>query len=122
MNIVYKYHCIHFLQRTFPPFFCNRQYLICNTAYCTVRYIKSVYLLNMSCDVVFGHFFCIHRDNFFFNIIRQRCLMFLNELRIKSTAAVTGNGNIHVAKADFHGLFTVTVAAVVCFLIAVIVL
>ena len=79
-------------------------------------------ILDVSLYIACGHTLCIHRYDFFFNISGQRCLVLLNQLRLKFTVSVSRHLDFCFTEACFKCLFGIPVTAVFALFVAIIVL
>ena len=68
------------------------------------------------------HSLCIHGKYFFLHVLCYGILVFFYELRLILPVPVAWDCNIHVSIAGVHGLFRMSVAAVVSILVPVIIL
>ena len=122
MDGIHKYDRIDFLQRAFLPFPDNGKYLVRDPADCAVGYIHVVEFFHVGFYVAGCHAFCIHGKNLFLHVLRHGILVFFNELGLILTVPVARDCSIHVSIAGVHGLFGMSVAAVIRVLVPVIVL
>lgn len=119
---IQEYDGVDALQGPHLPFLHHRHYFICDSAYCTVRDLNPIDIPDMAFNIAGCHAFRVHGQDFFFHISAQRSLAFLYDLRVKFAFTVTGNGYIHVSETGFQSFLTVPIAAVVGFLVSIVVL
>ena len=118
---VQKDYRIDRLQRPLLPFFCDRKNLIRNPADGAVRDGNTVDILNVGFNISSRHTLSIHRQNLFLNVLTDAGLVLFQHLRFKFALPVTGNRHIHIAKAGMQRLAAVTVTAVICVLVFVVI-
>ena len=76
----------------------------------------------MRFDVTRGHAFCIHRQDLFLDVLTDAGLVLLQELRLKFSLAVSGNGHFHISKTGAQRLTAVTIPTVIRLFVLVVVL
>lgn len=69
-----------------------------------------------------GHALCIHGEDLFLHVLCYRILVLFDELGLVFAVTVTGDSHFHVPVTGVHGLLEMSIAAVVGFLVPVIVL
>ena len=69
-----------------------------------------------------GHSFGIHGKYFFFHVLSYGILIFFNQLWFVITVTIPWDRNIHISITGVHGFAGMTVSAVVCFFVTIIIL
>ena len=121
MNGIHENDGIFLLQRAILPFFGNWKNAICHVRNHLCRCIHPIDIRKVCWYVSGSHSLCIHGQNLIFNV-RNICLMFFYNLWFKFTSAITGDIKINIAHRRCNRFMAVTVPAIICLLILIIIL
>ena len=81
-----------------------------------------VKLFHMGFYVPGGHALCIHGEDLFLHVLCHGILILPDKLWLIVAVAVTGDRHLHVPVTGMHGLFGVTVPAVIRILAFIVIL
>src|SRR5699024_4616491 len=121
VNGVQEHHRIDGLQRPLLPLFGNGKDLVCDPAYGAVRYRNPIDVLDMSLNIAGGHALGVHGQDLLLNVLADAGLALFQHLRLKLPFPVPGNRDLHVSKACPERLAAMTIPAVVCSLVLVVI-
>src|SRR5699024_4231027 len=109
------------LQRPLLPLLGDGEDLVCDPAYGAVRYGNPIDVLDMSLNIAGGHALGVHGQDLFLNVLADAGLTLFQHLRLKLPFPVPGNRDLHVSKACPERLAAMTIPAVVCSLVLVVI-
>ena len=75
----------------------------------------------MALNIAGGHALGVHGQDLFLNVLADAGLTLFQHLRLKLTFPVPGNRNFHVSKAGPERLVAMTIPAVVCSLVLIVI-
>ena len=89
--------------------------------YGAVRYRNPIDVLDMALNIAGGHALGVHGQDLFFNVLADAGLTLFQHLGFKFPFPVPGNRDFHVSKAGPKRLAAMTIPAVVCSLVLVVI-
>ena len=118
---IHENYRVDAFQRPLLPFFCDGENLVRDTAYGRVGHLYAVDIPNMGLNIRRGHAFGVHGQDLLLDVLTDAGLILLQELRLKLPLSVPRDRHLHIAEAGAQGLAAVSVPAVVCVLVFVVV-
>ena len=118
---IHENYRVDAFQRPLLPFFCDGENFVRDTAYGRVGHLYAVDIPNMGLNIRRGHAFGVHGQDLLLDVLTDAGLILLQELRLKLPLSVPRDRYLHIAEAGAQGLAAVSVPAVVCVLVFVVV-
>src|SRR5699024_6191209 len=95
--------------------------LVCDPAYGAVRYGNPIDVLDMGLNIAGGYALGVHGQDLFLNVLADAGLTLFQHLGLKFPFSVPGHRDFHVSIAGPKRLASMTIPAVVCSLVLVVI-